>query len=650
MAVIGVVAYHAGLPVPGGFSGVDVFFVISGFVIVQAIARRITEGRFRIRDFTQARVRRLLPALALMLVIVMAATSLLGTIGSMGATARTGAAASLINANTYLALFETAGYFDSVAALNPLLHTWSLSVEEQFYLVVPGLLVLAWIATGRRRLPGRTVMGAILVVSAIVMLVLVSRTHDVASLAGRIDFYSPVTRAWEFAAGGLLALAVWRPSRAVAFVGGFVGAVLIVAGYAILREGTVYPGPLTLLPVVGTVLAIASGTHHPDTPVARGLAWRPAVAVGDVSYSWYLWHWPFIVFAGIVSLQSHAWIIAAAGVSLPVAWASTRFLENPIRFRTGVRTRSTVSLAIVCIASPLLVAGGLLAWGNHLKSDPAVDPFALHQENLHGCDGPISLAHKPADCTWTVAQPRGHVILIGDSLAGQYTEGFTAAMNAAGLDATVATLSGCPFLDWGAHEQQARALGIGTDPDCARFVHRTMDDLLRDPPNAVILTSSAQRFLPGDPLGSTPQRAAARTQLIEQARTQMVERLQQAGIRVALLGPLAKFPGWWPYREGPFKDASALSVLRQDIPHWPSFTAAELDAEIGAATAAERTGVEGAGAVFVDMRPLVCGTDGCSARALDGWRYRDFEHLSVATSRRMQPVFADLAARLVPQG
>mgnify|MGYP006268762617 CR=1 FL=1 len=651
VAVIGVVAYHAGLPVPGGFSGVDVFFVISGFVIVAAIARRIRAGTFRLRDFSKARIRRLLPALALMLVVVMAATALLGTIGSMGATARTGAAASLINANTYLMLGETSGYFDSLAVLNPLLHTWSLSVEEQFYLVVPALLVLGWIATGRRRLPGMVIMAAILVASFVTMLVLATRSHDITSLSARIDFYSPMTRAWEFAAGGLLALVAWRPPRSLALATGVVGAILVIVGYGVLREAVVYPSMITLLPVVGAALVIASGTHHPDTPVARALAWRPAVAIGDVSYSWYLWHWPFIVFTGIATLASRGWIVVAAIASLPVAWASTRFLENPIRFRRNAPTRATVVLALVCVIAPLITAGGLLLWQGRLKSDATLNPFALHQENLHGCDGPVSLAHKPADCTWHVAHPRGHAVLIGDSLAGQYTEGFTAAMNGAGLDATVATLSGCPFLDWGTHEQEARDLGIWTDPDCARFVHRTMDDLLRDPPTALVLTSSAQRFLPGDATGATPQRAAARTALIEKARAEMVQRLQDAGIHVALLGPLAKFPAWGGFNEGPFKQASALSVLTHDpriTALAPSFTAAQLDAEIAAATAAEKAGVETAGAVFVDLRPIVCGDAGCSTRGDNGWRYRDFEHLSVATSHRVQPVFEQLARTLAP--
>ena len=156
LAVIAVMFYHLGFSwIPGGFLGVDLFFVISGFVITSALVSRLrTRGSIEAGHFYLARIRRLLPALAVMLTVVLLASMLFGAIGALGITARTGGAAALINANTYLWLFDVGGYFDTTSDLNPLLHTWSLSVEEQFYLVWPLLvLVVAVLIVSRAALP-----------------------------------------------------------------------------------------------------------------------------------------------------------------------------------------------------------------------------------------------------------------------------------------------------------------------------------------------------------------------------------------------------------------------------------------------------------------------------------------------------------------
>ncbi len=649
LAVLAVVLYHSGLPLPGGFAGVDVFFVISGFVITHAITRRLSANRFRLRDFYLGRVRRLLPALAAMLVIVLALSAFIGTIGSMGSTARTGGAASLINANTYLMLFETTGYFDAAATLNPLLHTWSLSVEEQFYLVVPGLLVLAWLGWRRRTvvIPTRYLLVVLGVASFVLMLVL-SRHTDPSTLPGKIDFYSPFTRAWEFAAGALLVVlpASWRMSRRMADAAAVIGTVAILTGFAVIHDGVTYPSLITLLPVVGTTLVIAAGTHHGDNPVSRGFAWRPIAKVGDLSYSWSLWHWPLIGVAGILFTESATWKVTGAAASLPIAWLSYRYVENPLRYSPRATPPRTVLIGVVCTLVPLAMALALLSWHGEVKSNWQRDPFALHQDNLRGCDGPQSLNQKPADCTWPAADSTARAVLVGDSLAGQYTEGFTTAMNRAGVTAQVATLSGCPFLDWGSRAHEAVDLGITTDPDCARFVSQTMTDLLRRPPSLVVFTSSAQRFIPGGRGGLPGASDAARAVLITQTHAEMMQRLRDAGSQVALIAPLPKFPGWGPYVDGPFKEATVVSVLTIGSPFTPTMSQGKVDAMLLGATAAERDAALASGATFLEFRSQVCGKRGCSVKGPTDWTYRDYEHLSVAMSYRLTPVFADLAASL----
>jgi len=649
LAVLAVVLYHSGLPLPGGFAGVDVFFVISGFVITSAITRRLSADRFRLRDFYLGRIRRLLPALAAMLIIVMALSAVIGTIGSMGSTARTGGAASLINANTYLMLFETTGYFDAAATLNPLLHTWSLSVEEQFYLVVPGLLVLAWFAWRRRTVaePVRLVLIVIGIASFVLMLAM-SRDADPSTLAGKIDFYSPFTRAWEFAAGALLVVlpVAWRMSRRTADAAAVIGTGAIIVGFFVIHDGVTYPSLITLLPVVGTALVIAAGTHHDDNPVSRAFGWRPVASIGDLSYSWYLWHWPLIVFAGIVFTESATWKVIGAAMSLPIAWLSYRYIENPVRYSPGATTSRTVVIGVVCTVMPLATALALLSWHSETKSNWQRDPFALHQDNLRGCDGPQSLSQKPPDCTWPVAGSSVRAVLVGDSLAGQYTEGFTSAMTKSGVTAQVATLSGCPFLDWGRHAQEAKDLGITTNPDCAKFVRQTMADLLRRPPSLIVLTSSAQRFIQGGQRGEAGDLAAERALLIATARAEMITQLTATGSNVALIAPLPKFPGWGPYVDGPFKEATVASVLTVGSPFTPAMSQANVDAQLLIATDTERAAANVADAEFIDLRTKVCGKRGCSVKSAAGWSYRDYEHLSVEMSYRLEPVFAKLAASL----
>ena len=309
LAVLVVVLLHAGLPVPGGFTGVDIFFAISGFVITAALVKRlVTNGHMRMGAFYLARIRRLFPALAVMLTIVLLASMVFGAIGALGITARTGAAAALINANNYLLLFDVGGYFDATADLNPLMHTWSLSVEEQVYLVFPTLVLLSWI--GLRRLRGgdpmRRIRWMLIAVVAVsfglaAWLSLVVPAADAGTLWGRFDYYSAFTRAWEFAAGALLAVtpALVPRGRRAATITGVLGAALIAIGLVVISDAITYPGPLTLLPVLGAVLVMAAGVSDTGNPVSRALSVRPMVGLGNLSYSWYLWHWPFIVFAGI---------------------------------------------------------------------------------------------------------------------------------------------------------------------------------------------------------------------------------------------------------------------------------------------------------------------------------------------------------------
>ena len=293
IAVLVVVAFHAGLPVPGGFVGVDTFFVISGFVITAMLNRQWQQsGGIKFGSFYLRRFKRLTPALALMIAVTTVLSVLfLSPLGPQQAAGQTAIGAMMLVANFVIAT-TTGGYFTPKADTNPLLHTWSLSVEEQFYLVFPALMLFGWMLTRSRRCS--TPLGPLLIVAGIGVLsfALAATSSDGVSIPGFqrvLGFYSPVTRVWEFAAGALLALVftLWRPtSGRLCNALGIIGLALVIGSVLGINERTPFPGVWTLLPVTGTMLVILAGTHA-SGPVFRALSTRPMVRIGDWSYSIY---------------------------------------------------------------------------------------------------------------------------------------------------------------------------------------------------------------------------------------------------------------------------------------------------------------------------------------------------------------------------
>jgi peptidoglycan/LPS O-acetylase OafA/YrhL len=367
IAVLVVVLFHAGLPVSGGFVGVDVFFVISGFVITAMLQREwVDTGRIAFRRFYLRRFKRLTPALALVVAVtVVVSLFLLSPLGPQQTAAKTGFGALLIVANVVI-VRTTGDYFDAPAAGNPLLHTWSLSVEEQFYVLFPLILMVAWAAARRWR--ARWVPGLLIAVVALVSFGLAW------SALGRemgwvesslVGFYGPVSRAWEFAVGALLALALPRlqrlPGWAATAIGVLGGGLLVVSLFAI-SESTPFPGPWTLLPVGATLLLLASGAH--DNPVRRALSSLPMVKIGDWSYSIYLWHWPLIVFATVLWPANDAAIVAAAALSFLPAVVSFYWFETPIRQLRPLGRRGTAALVAAVVLPVLAVSAGALRWSN----------------------------------------------------------------------------------------------------------------------------------------------------------------------------------------------------------------------------------------------------------------------------------------------
>ncbi|HTY34208.1 MAG TPA: acyltransferase, partial [Mycobacterium sp.] len=354
VAVLAVVLFHADMPgAGGGFVGVDVFFVISGFLITGLLWREASSaGTVRLRRFYGARARRLLPASAAVGVVTLIASALL--LPPLLARSAIGdGIASALYVSNYWFIIRGANYFASHVPPSPFQHYWSLGVEEQFYLVWPALIIgTAWLirlARRRTRAQATSSQRPYLVVLALVAVVSFALSFAATYVVAAAAFYSLPTRAWQLAVGGLVALTAgqWRrlPTRAAALTG-WAGLGVVLLACTQLSATTLYPGVAALLPTLGTALVIGAGCAIPAQGCGRVLGLSPMRAIGRISYSWYLWHWPVLVLAP--ALLGHplglAARLAAALISGGLAVLTLRVLENPLRFAPRIRRSPLASL------------------------------------------------------------------------------------------------------------------------------------------------------------------------------------------------------------------------------------------------------------------------------------------------------------------
>lgn len=422
-AVLAVVCYHA-FPtlLPSGFVGVDVFFVISGFLITSIIRDGLDAGRFSFAQFYARRVRRILPAL----LIVLAAVALVGwavlTDDELEQLGRHVLGATTFSSN--FVLWGEAGYFDAASETKPLLHLWSLAIEEQFYLLWPLVMWATWRVQACWLLP----------VAVIIFLASFGANLYAAFALGDAtgDFYSPATRAWELMAGAILAL---RPIKQTTLPTLLIGiAMLVVAVVAVSSMG-IFPGLAALVPTVGAVLIIAG--NGKGAVRDRLLANPTAVAVGKISYPLYLWHWPLLSFAGIAWGDDLDWLTRIGLVLLSVVLAGLTFvaLESPMRSHRARR----VALPLIV----LLAAAGGTGW--LLQSGSMVRPIGSAYQEFSKASAWDGLWEDPA-CFSTFGmspcQMSGadiHTAILGDSHGNHLFPGVAAAFPPGVLSAGTCT-------------------------------------------------------------------------------------------------------------------------------------------------------------------------------------------------------------------
>ena len=349
LAVMLVVLNHAGLGFPGGYIGVDVFFVISGYLITGILLRELAQGTFSFWAFWERRVRRIFPALFVVTACTVIAGYRLLLPADFFALGKSVVAATLGYSNIHF--WGESGYFDTSTAEKPLLHTWSLAVEEQFYLFIP-LLLFALAMTGRQRWT-RSILTALFTFSLLSACWLVWRRTS-------FTFYWLPTRAWELLGGSLLAMApaLSEPLARRRGLLAWAGLSLILLPACLYTKETIFPGPAAILPVLGAVLLIATGGATP-TSVHRCLEWKPVVFVGTISYSLYLVHWPPIAFANYFALVPPPWWTRACwvAISLVLATLSWWLVETPFRGRRLVPDRRLLFAGFAAGCALLVVTG-----------------------------------------------------------------------------------------------------------------------------------------------------------------------------------------------------------------------------------------------------------------------------------------------------
>ncbi|HEX6984638.1 MAG TPA: acyltransferase family protein [Planctomycetaceae bacterium] len=351
IAVLSVVFCHAGLAFPGGYVGVDVFFVISGYLITSLILKDLARGSFSAADFWERRVRRIAPALLAVTAATLAAGWFLLLPSDYRELGKSVVGLAVMLSNVQF--WRETGYFEREAESQPLLHTWSLAVEEQFYLLMPGALFFVVRAGALNQ-----------IVPLLGLAAAVSFGLSVYGTAYAPDatFYLLPARAWELLAGSILAAvpALFRRSSVRREAAGVAGLALIVTPCFLYDTEVPFPGIAALPPVAGAVLLIASGDPQSGGCLAaRLLAWRPLVFVGMISYSLYLWHWPLLVFAryqtvGPLPLVARCGLVAAGFVAAVLSW---RFIERPFRNRSLLAPRRRVATIAATAFASLLLAG-----------------------------------------------------------------------------------------------------------------------------------------------------------------------------------------------------------------------------------------------------------------------------------------------------
>jgi len=648
VAVLGVVLFHAGLPfLPGGYVGVDVFFVVSGFLITGHLMRELAAtGRIGLARFYARRARRILPASVVVLVVTVLAALVFVPPLQLRDLLRDAVATSLYVPNFVFAV-DGVDYL-AESAPSVFRHFWSLAVEEQFYLVWPALLLLAWRGSRGSSVATRArVVGGLI---AVVVFGSFAAGVALTPVAQPIAFFLLPTRAWELGVGALIAVApaVAGPGgRGVAVpdaarvVLGWLGLATILTAMLLLGESTPFPGTAAALPVLGTALVLAVGSEMRGG-VGSVLGVRPLRFLGMVSYSLYLVHWPALVLPAAAAGASHVpqlWItLPVVAACIPVAWLLYRFVEDPLRRwrvlaaagpRRTLLAAGSASLAVVLLSSVAFAGAAATPLATRtaavdapLVRSPVGTPFvpsnlsptlreakdAIPSLSARGCHR----GYGSTDGSPCRFGPDGApvIALVGDSHAAQWFPGLERWADDAGYALETYTKSACPAAD-------VTALRDGSPyVACTEWRAEVIGRLQADPPALVLLASYGGGSIadPGD-FGSAWTAGTRRT----------IDALGGGGA-VAVI------------TDSPNLGETPAVCLSAHLDSADACGRPLSEALAAPARAAEQAAVTGSTATMIDLTGYLCSENTCPPIIGSTLVYRDAHHLTPTMSRRLAPL------------
>ena len=640
IAVLAVVLFHFGVPgVTGGFVGVDVFFVISGFLITSIIWRERQAGRFSFVDFWARRARRILPALFVMMAATLVAGWFLLAPKDYEALGRSAHYQATFSSNLLFA--RQHGYFDAASDIKPLLHTWSLAVEEQFYILFPLLLTVL----SSRLKHWRLALFGVLLVSFGMSVWAVTHQPQKA-------FYLLHLRAWELLAGAMLAVMPmrdWRASPGLAQVVSLASMALILIAVFGFDRHTPFPGAAALLPVLGVVgLIWANGQQH--TWVGRLLSSRVMVGVGLISYSWYLWHWPVFVYANYAAVDGLGTfeLVGLMLLSLVLGYLSWRFVEAPFREKRLLAGRKAIlaagAVGILCLGFT----------GLALREADGV-PWRLSEQALRyaqaktwspelmACMADKNTPDERLFCHFGPESRSVSALVWGDSHATALIPALEHGAKRHNISLVQASFAGCIPLD-----------GLENIARCAHFNRRVEKAMAEQSFSDVVLAARWSLYLYGQISGDTEHalkdpetgkyvRAVAE-QRFAQGLRERIKGLRAAGHRVWLVKevPLQKIIV--PYR------LSRLAMLHRSVDGEGLPVAEHEKREAYISRLFDELAAADSGVAVLDPAPQLCGADGLCRVELNGRAlYTDDNHLSDVGARHveafLEPLFSSLQSR-----
>ena len=625
IAVLSVLVYHIQPSLlPGGFTGVDIFFVISGYLITSILRSEIEQGRFSFSAFYMRRVRRIAPALLAVTAVTLVAGSMVLLPEDMHRLARAALWAILGLGNVHAWLHLDTDYFADASEEEPLLHLWSLGVEEQFYFLWPALLLLLWRRARWRR-------GALLLICAIAFIAFILGEASSGSNP-EFAFYMLPSRAGELLGGALLALVRMRnlPGTTARWILAAAGIALLAYSLFGLNGESRFPGLNALPAVLGTVALIQLGGSAPANVVSRVLALPPLTFIGRISYSLYLVHWPLLALyrytGGKVGVVEGS---AIALISILLAWLSYVLVETPARNYRGSRRVQLAALVVSLFAialpswwlidrthSPSVAEAAVAATAQQQK----VTPEQIRRETAaarsysYNCQQSVfdpNILSLPRCISGDTSDPDAppRVLLWGDSMAGHYLGALSVVAENNGIAIRNATHSACPPVFFGEHGAARYR------KSCSQFRSHIRAALAKKQFDRVVMSGSWTAY---------DTKPGFRHDLAETIRE-----LSEQGVAVILIGEAPRFPGYQRECEirSLARNADPADCRRDSTMQDPGPAPFNSILEQHARSAADVT--------YLDLRSLLCDKGVCSAYVDDRPAYFDSGHISMDGSWRL---------------